>query len=207
MKELQSEIGMDQFNPPTVDSHHLSIQFVESWMRMLEYWDKSAADHSRRVARVAVQLARKRGWRDNDLAALEWGAMLHDIGKICIPANILLRDGPLTDQEWNIVKRHPIFGYDILISVATMELSAGVVRCHHENWDGSGYPRNLKGEEIPPGARLVAIAEVWDALTSNPADQAMWPRHRVISYVNDHSGRKFDPDSVAIFLDIVNLLP
>jgi len=188
------------------DPFRLSGQFVESWLHMLEYWDKSAADHSRRVARVAVQLARKRGWRDRELAALEWGAMLHDVGKICIPPNILLRDGPLTEQEWTIVKRHPIFGYEILKTVATMELSAGVVLCHHENWDGSGYPRNLKGEEIPPGARIVAVAEVWDALTSNPADRAMWPRQRVVSYVSDHAGRKFDPSAVSAFLEIIDIL-
>jgi HD-GYP domain-containing protein (c-di-GMP phosphodiesterase class II) len=197
---------MEIINAPTIDIHRLSGQFVESWIRMLEYWDKSAAEHSRRVARVAVQLARKRGWRDRELAALEWGAMLHDVGKICIPPNILLREGPLTDLEWGTVKRHPIYGFEILKAVTTMELSAGIVLCHHENWDGSGYPRNLKGEEIPPGARIVAVAEVWDALTSNPADRAMWPKQRVIAYVNDHSGRKFDPGAVAVFMDIVDTL-
>jgi putative nucleotidyltransferase with HDIG domain len=197
---------MEQTNPSTIDPYRLSEQFVESWMRMLEYWDPSAAEHSRRVAHTARQLALKRGWRGNELAALEWGAMLHDIGKICIPANILLREGPLSEREWDTVKRHPIFGFEILKSVATFEISAGIVLCHHENWDGSGYPRSMKGEEIPPGARIVAVAEVWDALTSNPADRAMWPKQRVVSFIRDHSGRKFDPTAVSAFIDIVDTL-
>jgi putative nucleotidyltransferase with HDIG domain len=197
---------MNYKNPPHVDPYHLAGQFVEGWTRMIELWDQSAVEHSRRVARVAVQLARKSGWSGRELVLLEWGALLHDMGKVCIPASIILREGPLSEKEWDIVKRHPIFGAEMIKPVQIMQFSADIVQCHHENWDGSGYPRGVKGIDIPGGARIVAVAEVWDALTSNPADRKSWPKSRVIAYIRDHSAKKFDPAVVATFCDMAESL-
>ncbi len=197
---------MDVNNLHDADPFRLAGQFVEGWVHMLEFWDFSAAEHSRRVSKVAVALASKSGWRDHDLVLLEWGALLHDMGKVCIPPSILLREGPLSEKEWDIVKRHPIFGFEMVKPVQMMQVCAGIVLCHHENWDGSGYPRSLKGEDIPAGARIVALAEVWDALTSNPADHTLWPKARVLAYIRDHAGRKFDPTVVATFNEIVDSL-
>ncbi len=187
---------------PTSETIRLTTQFIQGLFHLLKTWDKSAAEHGQRVARFAVQLARKRGWRDHDLLILEWGAQLHDVGKVCIPAAILLREGPLTAEDWTVIKRHPVFGSEMLKPVETLVRSAGIVLCHHENWDGSGYPSGLKGNEISPGARIVAVAEVWDALTSNPADRSIWPKERVVAYIRDHAGSKFDPSTVATFLEI-----
>jgi len=155
---------------------------------------------------VSVLLARKYGWHDRELQLLEWGALLHDMGKVCIPPSILMREGPLSEKDWDIVKRHPVFGYEMLKPVEMMDLSANIVLCHHENWEGSGYPRSLKAEDIPLGARIVAVAEVWDALTIKPNDHALWPRSRVIAYIRDHAKRKFDPKIVAAFGEIVDSL-
>ena len=180
----------------------LTRQFIQGWVTLLEYWDKNAVEHGRRVASVSLNLARYLGWRDNDLTELEWGALLHDVGKVCVPPTILFNPGPLSEQDWIIVKRHPVFGYEMLHPVQTMKLSAGIVLCHHESWDGSGYPQGLSGSMIPPGARIVAIAEVWDALTSNPADHADWPKQRVTAYIREHAGTKFDPAVVVTFLNM-----
>ena len=197
---------MDNHNTTAISPYHLAGQFVEGWMNMLELWDHNLAKHSRRVSEVSVLLARKCGWHDRELQLLEWGARLHDMGKVCIPPSILMREGPLSGKDWDIVKRHPVFGYEMLKPVEMMGLSANIVLCHHENWEGSGYPRSLKAEEIPLGARIVAVAEVWDALTSNPDDRTLWPRSRVIAYIREHAMRKFDPKIVAAFGEIVDSL-
>jgi putative nucleotidyltransferase with HDIG domain len=193
---------MDSPSRPVNESKRLSNQFVQGLFRMLENWNVGTAEHSRRVARYTVQLAREMGWHDQDLVRLEWGALLHDIGKVCIPASILVRQGALSEEEWTVVKRHPIFGYELLHPIETMELTAGVIAAHHENWDGSGYPNGTRGEAIPPGARIVAVAEVWDALTSDPEDCSHWPKSKVIQYIRTHSTAKFDPAVVNAFLQI-----
>jgi HD-GYP domain-containing protein (c-di-GMP phosphodiesterase class II) len=186
------------------DARRLTGQFIQGLLHMLDTWDHSAIEHSTRVTHFAVQLAKLRAWHEPQLTELQWGAMLHDIGKVCIPAPLLVQEGPLSDEDWAVVKHHPIFGYDLLRPVETLALTANIVLCHHENWDGSGYPRCLKGEEIPPGARIVAVAEVWDALTSHPEDRANWPKERVFAYIRDHSGKKFDPEVVKTFFELVN---
>jgi putative nucleotidyltransferase with HDIG domain len=183
----------------SLESRQLSDQFVQGLTHILDAWDHTSLEHSRRVARYAVQLARKCGWKEAELLDLEWGALLHDIGKVCIPAPVLVREGPLSNEDWAIVKHHPIFGFDVLHPIAPLGMAAQIVLCHHENWDGSGYPRGLQSETIPPGARIVALVEVLDALTSRPEDRAEWPKERVMSYIRDHSGSKFDPQVVAAF--------
>lgn len=194
---------MDDSAKPIDEIQQLTAQFVQGWARMLSFWDAGALQHGQRVAQVSLALAKRLGWRTSDLPALEAGALLHDIGKVCIPPAIFLSARPLTPEQWVTVKRHPVYGYEMIIPVQTMHLCANVVLCHHENWDGSGYPRGLSKGEISAGARIVAVAEVWDALTSHPEDRTEWPRARVMAYIRDHAGSKFDPAVVEQFLQLM----
>jgi HD-GYP domain-containing protein (c-di-GMP phosphodiesterase class II) len=124
------------------------------------------------------------------------GALLHDIGKMGIPDSILLKPGPLSDDEWAIMRRHPIYAYDLLSPINYLRLSLDIPYCHHEKWDGSGYPRGLRGEAIPLAARLFAVVDVWDALLSNRPYRAGWPAERVREYILKEAGRHFDPRAV-----------
>jgi HD-GYP domain-containing protein (c-di-GMP phosphodiesterase class II) len=131
------------------------------------------------------------------------GALLHDIGKVGVPDGILLKPGPLTDDEWAIMRQHPAYAHDMLAPIAYLRPALDIPYCHHEKWDGSGYPRGLKGQAIPLAARIFAVADVWDALCSNRPYRAGWPLERVRAHIRAEAGRHFDPDVVAVFLRLI----
>src|SRR6266536_302243 len=131
------------------------------------------------------------------------GALLHDIGKMGIPDNILLKPGPLTDDEWVIMRKHPVYAYEMLAPIAYLQPALDIPYCHHEKWDGSGYPRGLKGEEIPLAARVFAVVDVWDALRSNRPYRQSWSEEKVCEHIRSLRGTHFDPVVVDVFLRMI----
>jgi HD-GYP domain-containing protein (c-di-GMP phosphodiesterase class II) len=148
---------------------------------------------------MTLQLARILGMDSAELVYVRRGALLHDIGKMGIPDNILRKAGPLTEDEWQIMRRHPGYAYEMLSSIAYLRPALEIPYCHHERWDGSGYPRRLKGEAIPLSARIFAVVDVWDALRSDRPYRPAWPDERVFADIRVESGRHFDPQAVRAF--------
>lgn len=143
------------------------------------------------------------GWADEHLRILEFGARLHDIGKIIVPDQVLKKPGSLTDEEWILMRQHPVEGARILRSISHLRGTLPYILYHHERWDGSGYPHGLKGDEIPLFARLFSVVDVWDALSSDrPYRKRMRPKD-VIDYLKKESGRLFDPHIIEQFLPLV----
>ena len=128
---------------------------------------------------------------------------MHDIGKMGVPDNILLKPGPLTEEEWEIMRKHPQFAYELLTPIDYLHQALDIPYSHHEKWDGTGYPRGLKGEEIPLAARIFAVVDVWDALTSERPYRPAWSREKAIEYIKTQSGVHFDPQVVEVFLESI----
>jgi HD-GYP domain-containing protein (c-di-GMP phosphodiesterase class II) len=139
---------------------------------------------------------------EEQLLYVRRGALLHDMGKLGIPDSILHKPDALTDEEWTIMRKHPQFAYDMLYPVEYLRPALDIPLCHHEKWDGSGYPRGLKGEEIPLAARLFAVVDVWDALTSDRPYRAAWTREQALEYIQAESGKHFDPTVVDLFFKV-----
>lgn len=180
---------------------------LEGWSRALDLRDRETEGHSERVTDLAVRLAREAGLRGDDLLHVRRGALLHDIGKMGIPDGILLKPGPLTDEEWIVMRRHPEHARAVLSPVRYLRPAIDIPYCHHERWDGSGYPRGLRGDEIPLTARVFAVVDVWDALTSARPYRPAWSREKAAEYVQAESGRAFDPDLVTLFAVLLHDLP
>jgi PAS domain S-box-containing protein/putative nucleotidyltransferase with HDIG domain len=172
---------------------------IEGWARALELKDNQTEGHSRRVTDLSVRLARRLGVPDQDLVDIRRGALLHDIGKMAIPDRILLKEGRLDAAEWEVMRSHPTQAYELLLPVEFLRDALDIPYAHHERWDGSGYPRGLAGEEIPLAARIFAVADVYDALTSERPYWPAWSKERALEYVRDQSGRHFDPSVAAEF--------
>ena len=143
------------------------------------------------------------GVAEADMVHIRRGALLHDIGKMGVPDNILLKEGKLTEEEWGLMRLHPQFAYEMLHPIKYLRQSLDIPYCHHERWDGTGYPRGLKEEEIPLAARIFAVIDVWDALLSDRSYSKAWPKDDVIQYIQDKSGKLFDPKIVDVFLELV----
>ena len=139
-----------------------------------------------------------------EMVHLRRGGLLHDMGKMGVPDRILLKPGPLTDDEWAIMRQHPQFAYDMLSPIAYVRPALDIPYCHHEKWDGTGYPRGLKGEEIPLVARIFAVADVFDALTSDRPYRKGWPDEKVREHIKAASGTHFDPKVVEAFQVIIS---
>jgi putative nucleotidyltransferase with HDIG domain len=175
---------------------------IEGWSRALDLRDKETEGHTKRVTELTERLARVMGVRDAELIHIRRGALLHDIGKMGVPDQILFKPDKLNDEEWVIMRRHPQLAYDMLSPITYLRPALDIPYCHHEKWDGSGYPRGLKGEEIPLAARLFAIVDVWDALTSDRPYGKRWPEEKVVEYINSLTGKQFDPAIVGLFFKV-----
>jgi HD-GYP domain-containing protein (c-di-GMP phosphodiesterase class II) len=154
------------------------------------------------VTDLTVELAQRMGINDEELVHMRRGALLHDIGKMGVPDGILLKPGALTADEWVIMRQHPAFAYELLYPVHYLRPALDIPYCHHEKWDGSGYPRGLKGEQIPRSARIFAVVDVWDALRSDRPYRPAWPVEKVRLHIREQSGQHFDPVVVEAFLGL-----
>jgi PAS domain S-box-containing protein len=175
---------------------------LEGWSRALDLRDKETEGHSQRVTELTVRLAHAMGLSESEIVHIRRGALLHDIGKMGIPDAILLKPGPLDDDEWSIMRRHPSYGYALLAPIAHLSPALDIPYCHHEKWDGSGYPRGLAGEAIPLAARIFAVVDVWDALRSNRPYRSAWDAETVRAFISSQAGKHFDPQVVAAFLEL-----
>ncbi len=173
---------------------------IEGWSHALDLRDKETEGHSQRVMKYTLKLARKAGLGEEELPHILRGALLHDVGKLGIPDSILLKTDQLTDEEWRIMRMHPVYAYEWLKDIHYLQKALDIPYCHHEKWDGSGYPRGLKGEEIPLAARLFAVVDVWDALTSDRPYRLALSNQEALEYITSQAGRHFDPAIVEIFL-------
>jgi putative nucleotidyltransferase with HDIG domain len=177
---------------------------ISGWSRALELRDLETKGHSHRVVKLSILIAQRLGINGMELVDIRRGALLHDVGKMGIPDNILLKPGRLDVSERNVIEQHPLMGYEMLKSIPFIKNSLDIPLYHHERWDGLGYPKGLKAEDIPLPARIFAIADVWDAMTSDRPYREALDKRMVLDYIQSQSGKHFDPKIVAAFLEIVN---
>jgi len=175
---------------------------LEGWSRALDLRDRETEGHSERVTDVTLRLARALGLDEAELAHVRRGALLHDIGKMGIPDSVLLKPDKLTPEEWEIMRRHPAYAYELLSPIAYLRPALDIPYCHHEKWDGTGYPRGLKGDQIPLAARIFAVVDVWDALCSDRPYRPAWPKDKVRAHIRSLAGSHFDRQVVAQFLNL-----
>lgn len=176
---------------------------IEGWAYALDLRDRETEGHSERVTEFTLKIAKKMGMKDEELVHVKRGALLHDIGKMGIPDQILLKPGKLTDQEWEIMKKHPVYAYQMLSRIEYLRPALDIPYYHHEKWDGTGYPMGLKGQEIPLSARIFAVVDVYDALTSDRPYRKAWSKEEAIEYIKSQSGKHFDPKVVEVFLSVL----
>ena len=178
---------------------------LEGWVRALDLRDKETEGHTQRVTILTHRLARSMGVDDDSLVHITRGALLHDIGKMAIPDGILLKPGQLTEDERRLIQMHPVYAYEMLSPIAFLVPAIDIPYCHHEKWDGTGYPRALKREEIPFPARIFPVIDVWDALTSDRPYRKAMPEEEVRCLIKADSGKHFDPRVVEAFMDLKDL--
>ena len=177
---------------------------LEGWARALDLRDRETEGHTRRVTDMTERLARAMGIDEEMVGQMRRGALLHDVGKLGIPDSILLKEGALTKDEQATMRKHPTYAYKMLSSISYLQPALDIPYYHHEKWDGTGYPRGLKGEEIPLAARIFAIVDVWDALSVDRPYRAKWSQEKVQSYLREQAGLYFDPQVVEAFLKVLN---
>jgi len=178
---------------------------LEGWVRALDLRDKETEGHTQRVTILTQRLARSMGVDGEALVHITRGALLHDIGKMAIPDGILLKPGQLTDDERMLIQKHPVYAYEMLSPIAFLVPAIDIPYCHHEKWDGSGYPRGLRGKDIPFAARIFPVVDVWDALTSNRPYRKALPQYEVRQRIKNDSGKHFDPVVVDAFMEMKDL--
>src|SRR5258706_5629670 len=181
---------------------------IEGWSHALDLRDRETEGHTLRVTEMTLNLAMTSGIGvgDDQLVHMRRGALLHDIGKMGIPDTILLKPGPLTDEEIQVMRKHPVYAYEMLSSIEYLRPALDIPYCHHEKWDGSGYPRGLRGEEIPFAARLFAIVDVWDALCSDRPYRKGWSESKALEYILEQRGAYFEPTVVDMFVKMLALV-
>jgi PAS domain S-box-containing protein len=211
LETISSQIALAVQNMLYFESMHHSLvnlekaydKTIEGWSKAMDLRDRETEDHAQRITLITLELARRFGFNEEDLRYVRWGAQLHDMGKLGIPDEILLKPGKLTPEEWTVMRRHPQFAFDMLQSIEYLKPALDIPYCHHEKWDGSGYPNGLKSNEIPLAARIFAVVDVWDALSSDRPYRSSWPEERVMDYIQEQAGQHFDPAVVEAFLDFM----
>ena len=206
----QAAIAIDNvnlFNDLEHSNLELSLAYdatIEGWSRAMDLRDHDTEGHSQRVAELTVRLARARGLTDEEIVHVRRGALLHDMGKMGVPDDILLKPGPLTDEEWKVMRQHPQYAYDMLSPIAYLRPALDIPYGHHEKWDGTGYPRGLKGEAIPLAARIFTVVDVWDALTTDRPYHKAWSEEKVLKYIKSLAGTHLDPKIVDLFVKMIS---
>jgi len=180
---------------------------IEGWVLALDLRDRETEGHTQRVKIMTEKLARVMGFSEEEITHIRRGALLHDMGKMGIPDEILQKPGPLTDDEWVIMRRHPEMAYQMLSPIKYLKEAITIPYYHHERWDGSGYPHKLKGLEIPLQARMFAVVDVWDALSSDRPYRKRIPHKEVVDYLLNESGRLFDPQVIQAFIPLITNMP
>ncbi|HUI88423.1 MAG TPA: HD-GYP domain-containing protein [Anaerolineales bacterium] len=176
---------------------------LEAWARVMEYRDRETAGHSRRLVELSIKLAQALGVGEEEQVQLRRGALLHDIGKLAIPDEILLKPSALTDDERKVIQKHPVYAKEMLSGTPFLQPALSVAYSHHEHWDGRGYPDGLKGDEIPLLARIFAVVDTWDALRSDRSYRLAWPPEEIVTYLKQNAGVIYDPHIVEVFLGLV----
>lgn len=200
-KLLQERAKLREANAQLLKAYEATI---EGLSHALDLRDRETEGHSRRVTELTVKLAQAMNMSEEEVLHLRRGALLHDMGKIGVPDSILHKPDPLTHEEWAIMHKHPQFAYDMLSPIEYLRPALDIPYNHHEKWDGTGYPRGLKGEEIPLVARLFAVADVWDALISNRPYRDAWTEEQALNYIREQSGTHFDPQVVELFFHLID---
>ena len=206
----QAAIAIDHatlFENLKVSTRRLSQAYdatIEGWSRAMDLRDKETEGHTQRVTDMTLRLALAMNVDEADLVQMRRGALLHDIGKLGIPDHILLKADALTEEEWQIMRQHPLYAFNMLASVDYLRHALEIPYSHHEKWDGSGYPRGLKGLEIPLAARIFAVADVWDAITSDRPYRKGWSKADALVYIQEQAGKYFDPQVVSVFLELID---
>jgi HD-GYP domain-containing protein (c-di-GMP phosphodiesterase class II) len=177
---------------------------IEGWSHALELRDRDTEGHTQRVAEMTIGLARSiQAFSEENLVHLRRGALLHDIGKMGVPDEILMKPGPLTEDEWRIMRKHAEYAYDLLCPIEYLQPALDIPHYHHERWDGTGYPSGLRGEQIPLEARIFSVVDVWDALTSDRPYRKAWKPQEARDYIQAQSGTQFDPPVVEAFMKML----
>jgi HD-GYP domain-containing protein (c-di-GMP phosphodiesterase class II) len=177
---------------------------LEGWSRILELRALEPPGHSHRIMEMAISLAVAMGVSETELVHFRRGVLLHDIGIIGVPESISQKPGPLTPDEWSVMRMHPIYAYDVLLPITYLRPALDIPYCHHEKWDGTGYPRGLKGHQVPLAARIFAAVDVWDALQSDRPYRQAWTHGKVIEYLRSQSGIHFDPQVINVFFRLLS---
>ncbi|MFN8383310.1 MAG: HD domain-containing phosphohydrolase [Anaerolineales bacterium] len=177
---------------------------LRSWSRALNLRDKETDNHTQRVVELSLKLAQRMGLQGEKLTQFQRGAILHDIGKMAIPDDILLKSGPLDEEEWAVMRKHPVYAQMLISPIRYLEPALPIPIYHHERWDGNGYPLRLRGTEIPLEARIFSVVDVWDALRSDRPYRKALADEEAIQYILEQSGKQFDPDVVRVFLSMIN---
>ncbi|MGB7875149.1 MAG: HD domain-containing phosphohydrolase, partial [Anaerolineales bacterium] len=197
---VQMFINLQRSNQELILAYDTTLA---GWGRALELRDKETQGHTDRVGEMTIELARRIGIEGEELTNIMRGTLLHDIGKMGIPDHILHKPGPLTEQEWEIMQQHPQYAYDLIHPIPFLRPALDIPYAHHERWDGSGYPRGLKGENIPLAARIFAVIDIWDALLNKRVYREAWSEEKVFEYLKNAAGIELDPDIVEKFLEMI----
>jgi putative nucleotidyltransferase with HDIG domain len=204
----QAAIAIDNaqlFNDLQRSNFELEMAYdatIEGWSRALELRDQDTEGHTLRVADMTIHLAQAMGVKGGEIIHVRRGALLHDIGKMGVPDSILLKSGKLNDEEWVIMKKHTVYAFEMLWPIEFLRPALDIPHYHHEHWDGTGYPQQLKEEQIPLPARVFAVADVWDALTNNRPYREAWTKKKALDYIITNAGKHFDPHVVEMFLEL-----